>query len=142
MSEWYFVLAPVALLIVLSLVRFVGCGGEDFSLAPEVPKERRPSDVVDYAKLVRDSGAAPYWRLQEQQGAPAAPSVANTPVAGGTAVDTWTLAGLIPGSDGTYKAIKTEPPTVNPPFPLDTPWSPGVLLLGQQPGLLELPGQE
>jgi hypothetical protein len=133
MSEWYFVLAPVAVLVVLSLVRFVGCGGEDFTSPPDFPR--------NYAQVVGLDFPVAYWRLQEQKAEePSAPSVTNLPVVGGTAVDVGTAPSL--GSfDGTYKAIKTEPPTMNPPFPLDTPWSPGGLLL-ERPGLLELPGQQ
>src|SRR5438093_10917180 len=90
MSEWYFVLAPLALLAVLSLVRFVGCSS--FTTAPDVETGPGPTGqpVADYEATVKKDVPVSYWRLQEKHAAE--PSVGstppNTPVSGGPAIDT------------------------------------------------------
>jgi hypothetical protein len=146
MSEWYFVLAPLALLAVLSLVRFVGCSsfGSTPDATPAVETKPGPTGkpVADYEGTVKKDVPVSYWRLQEKHAAEPSPgpTVPNAPVSGGTATDTMSH------NNGTYKALKVQPPApppppATPPYPLDTPSTLGTLAL-EAPGLLELTGQQ
>jgi len=145
MSEWYVVLAPLALLAVLSLVRFVGCSSFGAGAEPAVETKPGPTPtsppVVDYEGTVRKDNPVSYWRLQEKVAAqPAPPGAPNVPGSGSAAVDTMSH------NNGTYKAIKVQPPApppppATPPFPLDSPAAPGSLAL-EAAGLLELTGQQ
>jgi hypothetical protein len=145
MSEWYLVLAPLAVLAVLSLFRFIGCASFGTSV-DDVKVETKPAPsgppVEDYAATVKVDTPVSYWRLQEKHIAEASAilAVPNTPVAGGTAKDE------MGHNDGTYKAAKVQPPPPPPPpapptYTPDSPSAPGSLTL-EAPGLLELTGQQ
>ena len=134
MTGWYLVLAPLAVLAVLVLFRFIGCASLlDIQDVSYVPGPSGP----DYAKTVLSDNPVSYWRLQEKQGSqPPSPTVPNTPVSGGTAKDEKG------NNDGTYKAAVVQP---GPQFP-DSPSAPlppgGPSLALEAPGLLELTGQQ
>ena len=89
MSEWYFLLAPLAVLPVLLLFRFVGCSSFSSAPADDVHYEEKPAPPPppppavqpppdpDYPKTImseKDAAANPvlvsYWRLQEPSTAP------------------------------------------------------------------------
>jgi hypothetical protein len=114
MSGWEIVLAPVAALAVLALVRFVGCqmvlGIEDWEAGST------------YSATIGSDSPVAYWRLGETHGAEPSPgpTVPNTPVAGGAAQDETGQ------HDGIYKAVLLQqpPPT---PLPPDSPAAPGAL---------------
>ena len=112
MSDAYFLLAPVAVLAILLLFRFVGCAAI------------LDLDEVNYApagcrQTILDDAPVAYWRLQE-------PS--STTIPGGKAKDEKQL------KDGTYRTLQLAP---DPQFP-DSPAAPGTLILGVQgSGLLK-----
>ena len=130
MSEWYFVLAPLAVMAVFCLVRFIGCG----SFGAEFTSVETKNDIPDYEGTAKKDTPVSYWRLQEKHSAEPSPgpTVPNVPVSGGTATDTMAH------NNGTYKAIIV--PAVPAPLPPDSPSAPGTLALEAQ-GLLELTGQ-
>jgi hypothetical protein len=144
MSEWSFLLAPLAVLAILSLVRFIGCASFTTADNPTVETTPGPTGqaVADYAGTVKADIPVSYWRLQEKHVAEpsSAPTVPNTPVAGGKAKDEMAH------NEGTYKAVIVQPPAPPPPptpplLPPDSPSAPGGLSL-EAAGLLELPGQQ
>jgi hypothetical protein len=126
-NEWYFLVAPIAILAVLSLFRFVGCaqilGVEDWSTGTS------PNEPPDYRKTILDEPSlVSYWRLQEKHNEePSNPTVDNTPVLGGTAKDEHGV------NNGTYKRVIVSNP------PSDSPDAPGSLIL-ESTGLLDLGG--
>jgi hypothetical protein len=128
MSEWYLLLAPVAVLAVLALVRFVGCA----SILNIDEVEYKST----YSQTVESDAPVSYWRFQETHSAEPAPgpSVPNTPVAGGTAKDEMGR------NDGTYKAVLLQQPPP-PPLPPDSPAALGNLVL-LAPGLLDVSEQQ
>src|SRR4029434_9200095 len=85
MTGWYLVLAPLAVLAVLVLFRFIGCASLlDIEDVRYIHGPSRP----DSAKTVLSDNPVSYWRLQEKQGSqPPSPTVPNAPVSGGTAKD-------------------------------------------------------
>lgn len=113
MNAWYFLLAPLAVLAVLLLFGFVGCGSVLGVTDVEIG--------VPYAGAVAADGPSAWWRLQESD-----PPV---PTSGGTAKDEL---GALPG-------IFTQPATGYPENAttrtIGAP-SPVKLNLGVQPGLL------
>ncbi len=135
MTEWYFLVAPLAVFAVLLLFRFVGCaalvGMDDWKA------EQGPSGP-DYPKTVLVDNPVAYWRLQEKKSAEPSPgpTAPNTPVSGGTAKDEKGA------NDGTYKAVIVQPPAQLPDSPSapQPPGSPSLTL--EAPGLLELSGQQ
>ena len=134
MSAWYFVLAPVAALAVLALIRFVGCAS---LLGIEDWENKGGPSGPDYVGTVHEMDApVSYWRLQEKHVAEPSPgpTVPNTPIAGGIAKDEM---GQNPG---TYKSVMLQEPAP-PPLPPDSPAAPGSLTLEAE-GLLELSGQQ
>jgi hypothetical protein len=128
MSEWYFLLAPVAVLAVLALVRFVGCAA--ILDIDEVEYKNT------YSQTIVSDAPVSYWRFQEPHSAEPSPSpsVPNVPASGGTAKDEMGR------NDGTYKAVLLQQP---PPFPLppDSPAAPGSLSL-LAAGLLDVSEQQ
>ncbi len=128
MSEWYFLLAPVAALAVLVLFRFVGC--QAILNIDEVEYKST------YAQTVESDAPVSYWRFQETHSAEPSPgpTVPNSPVTGGTAKDEMSR------NDGTYKAVLLQQPPPSP-LPPDSPAAPGSLAL-LAAGLLELSEQQ
>jgi len=128
MTDWPFLLTPLAVLAILLLFRFVGCasilGIEDWE-AGEGPS--------GYRKTVLDDNPVSYWRLQDKQSEePPGPTTPNTPVSGpaGKAKDETG------NNHGTYKAVIVQP---GAQFP-DSPSAPqpigGPSLTLEAPGLL------
>ena len=93
MSEWYFLLAPVAVLAVLLLFGFVGC--------ESLPAIAVFVDGPYVETILEEPGLVSYWRLQENNSEePSAPTVDNTPVSGGTAKDEHGV------NNGTYNRVR------------------------------------
>jgi hypothetical protein len=92
MTDWYLLLAPLTVLAVLLLVRFVGC--TSFSAGDSIPAPK------PYAQRIKDEASlVAYWRLGEPDGQT-------------IAVD---QIGPAPGNHkGTYTSIPTGPPA-DPP---------------------------
>ena len=128
MSEWHLLLAPIAVLAVLVLFRFVGC--QAFLNIDEVEYKSTYSGTV-----VSDAPVS-YWRFQETHSAEPSPgpTVPNAPVAGGVAKDEMSR------NDGTYKAVLLQQPPPSP-LPPDSPAAPGSLSL-LAAGLLDLSEQQ
>ncbi len=124
MSLWYIVLAPIAALAVMALVRFVGCalvlGIDDWEAG------------ATYSATVLSDAPVAYWRLGETHGAEPAsgPTVPNTPVSGGAAQDETGQ------HDGIYRAVMLQRPAPSP-LPDDSPAAAGSLSL-EAAGLLEV----
>jgi hypothetical protein len=79
MTDWYLLLAPIAVLGVLCLLRFVGCN-QIFGLDPTTeipPKDANPSE--EYPKAVTNDTPVAYLRLQETQGATVAKNAIGPP---------------------------------------------------------------
>jgi hypothetical protein len=123
MFEWYFLLAPFAVLAVLLLFRFVGCA--QILELDEYQTADTPSGEPDYfSTLWQEAALVSYWRLHETHSEePGTPTVDNTPVAGGTATDERGL------NNGVYHSVIV---TNSPP---DSSDAPGTLIL-EEPGLL------
>jgi hypothetical protein len=146
MSDWYFLLTPLAVLAVLLLFRFIGCssfGASDDAAIETKPGPTPTADPVpDYPGTVLKDNPVSYWRLQEKHSAEPSPGATanNTPVTGGQAKDEKG------NNPGTYKAVKVQPPAPPPPPPpapnlTDSPPAPGTITL-ESTGLLELPGAQ
>src|SRR4029450_10880570 len=112
-------LAPLAVLAILSLVRFIGCSSFTTEHNPTVETTPGPTGqaVADYSGTVKADIPVSYWRLQEKHVAEpsSAPTVPNTPVAGGKAKDEMAH------NEGTYKAVIVPPPAPPPPPPPPRP---------------------
>jgi hypothetical protein len=124
MTEWSFLLAPLAVFVVLLLFRFVGCdklfGLDEIHVLP------------GYDSTVSTDTPVSYWRLQEKHSAePPVPTVPNTSVSGGTAKDETGH------NDGTYRTVNVQPALQFP----DSPSAPGSLSL-EAPRLLDLGGPD
>lgn len=118
MSEWYFLLAPVAVLAVLLLFGFVGC--------ESLPAIAVFVDGPYVETILAEPGLVSYWRLQENNSEePSAPTVDNTPVSGGTTKDEHGV------NNGTYNRVIVSNP------PSDSPDAPGTLTL-EEAGLLDV----
>jgi len=140
MTEWYFFLAPLAVLAAVSLLHFVGC--QPFGAAPgdDVSVETTPTPAgpeINYAATVKKDNPLSYWRLQEKHAdEPAAPGADNSPVTGGVAKDEMGT------NNGRYKRIRIKLPPPPPPNPnpfADSPEAPGDLAL-EAANLLDIGG--
>jgi hypothetical protein len=106
---WYLLLAPLAVLVILPLFAFVGCG---FS-----PLQESDSD---YPTTIKNTpGLVAYWRLGE-------PSSTPVPSSGGAAKSE------VGGFDGDY--FKLTPAAADVPH--HSPSTTGTISLGVTPGLL------
>lgn len=122
MSDWYFLLAPVVVVLtVLLLFRFVGC--TSFGTADDMSYTVKPTGEPDYpATILGEPDLVSYWRLQEP----------STTVAGDTAEDKKGV------NNGKYKAGPIPTNSLHPESPAGPDGTPH---LGVTPGLLEL-GQQ
>jgi hypothetical protein len=72
MTDWYVLLTPLAVLLVLAFYRFVGCS-EPFTSPAPAPEPEPPKPYPDVVKETPDVLA--YWRLSETVDAPSLPAV-------------------------------------------------------------------
>ena len=129
MSDWYLVLAPLAVLVIVLLFGFVGC--QSFGSSPEMtaktvdkPGPTPGTTVPDYPATIKaEASLVAYWRLGE----PATTAIAPPPP-GGIAKEEQ---GAHPG-----RYFKFVPP-LNPDSKRHSFGNTGVLKLEQKPGLLE-----
>jgi hypothetical protein len=107
LPTWSFLLAPLAVLAVLSLFRFVGCasfGAASANTPVSLPPMNPATGQPDYITQVKgEMDLVSYWRLQE-------PSTTPVPSPAGAAVDEKS------GINGRYnlppEALKTPPQTL------------------------------
>jgi hypothetical protein len=122
---WYLLLAPLALLVVLPLFGFVGCGSfgaADGEIGGPNSGEGPPGSNRDYPTTIKNTpGLVAYWRLGE-------PSSTPVPSSGGAAKSE------VGGFDGDY--FKLTPAAADVPH--HSPSTAGTISLGVTPGLLEL----
>jgi hypothetical protein len=106
---WYLLLAPLAVLVILPLFAFVGCGAELGAIGP------------DYPTTIEDTpGLVAYWRLGE-------PFATPVPSSGGAAKSE------VVGFSGDY--FELAPAVADTQY--QSPDTAGKIALGVTPGLLE-----
>src|SRR5579884_3644250 len=109
MSTWLFVVAPIAVAIILLLFGFMGCTADQFTSAAGPTYQ----DTVK-----QENSLVAYWRLGEP---------GNTPVpSNGTAID------QVGGHNGNYNQATVTADAKRHSF-----GAPGNITLGNNPGLLE-----
>jgi hypothetical protein len=117
MIGWFFLMGALAILVVVLLLGFVGCG----ATLGDVP------DIQgDYGTAIESTpGLVAYWRLGE-------PAATPVPSTGGAAQSE------VGGVHGDYSKLAPE---ASPNNQLHAPATSGAIILGVIPGLLEIPPQ-